>query len=110
MQKEDNAKSLSDRISLLEKQKSELDKKSFDLENEKSTLSEKVAALEADKKSLSGKIQELQSEKDDMTKKVKTAVDKVRSSGDSNDDLKKLQKENQTLQTSHRLQELVVGS
>merc|ERR1712074_492019 len=49
LQKEDNAKTLSDRISVLEKQKAELDKKSFDLENEKSTLGERVVSRPVDR-------------------------------------------------------------
>merc|ERR1712227_740414 len=81
LQKEDNTKTLHDRITALEKQKSELDKKSFDLETEKSSLCEKVTNLEKEKKNLNTKIQELQSVKDDMTKKVKSAVDKVKTSG-----------------------------
>merc|ERR1711974_174540 len=65
MQKDDNkSKALTDRISLLEKQKYELDTKTRTLETEKSSLAHKVSQLEKEKESSSKKLKDLESAKE----------------------------------------------
>jgi len=102
MTKDDNKnKALSDRITVLEKQKYELDKKSTDLETEKSSLTYKVNQMEKEKETFNSKIKILESVKEELSKKVKEAEQKVKSTplptADKKEDLIKLQKENQTL-------------
>merc|ERR1712123_37277 len=98
---DDKSKALSDRITVLEKQKYELDKKSADLETEKSSLSYKVNQMEKDKDTFNSKIKILESVKEELTKKVKEAEQKHKSTtpaaNDKKEDLTKLQKENQSL-------------
>jgi len=72
MGKDDNkTKALSDRITVLEKQKYELDKKSADLETEKSSLNFKVNQMEKEKETFISKIKILESVKDELSKKSK---------------------------------------
>merc|ERR1711936_360008 len=101
MQKDDNkSKALTDRISLLEKQKYELDTKSRNLETEKSSLAHKVSQLEKEKESNSKKLKDLESAKEELTKQVENSDGKPGSPGNdkkSKEELQKLQKENQTL-------------
>jgi len=102
MQKDDNkTKALSDRITILEKQKYELDKKSAELETDKSSLSYKVNQMEKEKETTNSKIKILESVKEELTKKVKEAEQKVKlttpSLNDKKEDLLKLQKENLNL-------------
>merc|ERR1711892_1235533 len=102
MQKDDNkTKVLSDRITVLEIQKYELEKKSTDLETDKSSLSYKVNQMEKEKDTVNAKIKALESVKEEMTKKLKEAEQKVKSTGpssnDKKEDLVKLQKENLSL-------------
>merc|ERR1712243_503007 len=80
MGKEDNkTKALSDRITVLEKQKYELDKKSADLETEKSSLNFKVNQMEKEKETFISKIKILESVKDELSKKVKEVEEKTKS-------------------------------
>merc|ERR1719410_851499 len=101
MQKDDNkSKALTDRISLLEKQKYELDTKSRNSETEKSSLAHKVSQLEKEKESNSKKLKDLESAKEELTKQVENSDGKPGSPGNdkkSKEELQKLQKENQTL-------------
>ena len=100
-QKDDNkSKALTDRISLLEKQKYELDTKSRNLETEKSSLAHKVSQLEKEKESNSKKLKDLESAKEELSKQVENSDGKPGSPGNdkkSKEELQKLQKENQTL-------------
>jgi len=64
-----NGKAMSDRISVLEKQKYELDKNVSELETEKNSLTFKVDALEKDKISLGNKLKDLENSKSDAQKK-----------------------------------------
>merc|ERR1711915_217763 len=91
---------LADRITVLEKQKYELDQKTSDLETEKSSLNFKVNQMEKEKETFNSKIKILESVKDELTKKLKEAEQKMKSTTHANDkkeDFTKLQKENQTL-------------
>lgn len=102
MNKDDNkGKALSDRITVLEKQKYDLDKKSAELETEKSSLSYKVNQMEKEKDTFNSKIKILESVKEELSKKLKDVEQKVKSttpsSNDKKEDLTKLQKENQAL-------------
>ena len=101
MQKDDNkSEALTDRISLLEKQKYELDTKSRNLETEKSRLVHKVSQLEKEKESKSKKLKYLESVKEELTKQVENSDGKPGAPGNdkkSKEELQKLQKENQTL-------------
>merc|ERR1712215_615885 len=77
MQKDDNkTKVLSDRITVLEKQKHDYEKQSSDLETEKSSLSFKVNQMEKEKDTLNTKIKVLESLKDELTRKLKDAEQK----------------------------------
>ena len=90
MQKDGKSKALTDRISLLEKQKHELETKTRSLESDKSSLSSKVSQLEKDKELTAKKMKDLE----ESTKQVNGSGS---SSASSSPDLSKLQKENQTL-------------
>ena len=100
-QKDDNkSKALTDRISLLEKQKYELDTKSRNLEAKKIRLVHKVSLLEKEKESKSKKLKDLESVKEELTKQVENSDGKPGAPGNdkkSKEELQKLQKENQTL-------------
>merc|ERR1711962_1894252 len=104
MQKDDSkSKALSDRISVLEKQKYDIDTKTRELETEKSSLTFKVSQLEKDKDSLNKKIKDLETAKEDLSKKIQNASSSTAaSSNDKNDkkskeDVSKLQQENKGL-------------
>merc|ERR1711962_1740552 len=104
MQKDDSkSKALSDRISVLEKQKYEIDTKTRELETEKSSLTFKVSQLEKDKDSLNKKIKDLETAKEDLSKKIQNASSSTAAaSNDKNDkkskeDVSKLQQENKGL-------------
>merc|ERR1712233_298266 len=97
MQKDDNkSKALTDRISLLEKQKYELDTKTRTLETEKSSLAHKVSQLEKEKESSSKKLKDLESAKEELAKQVENSASPTWDKK-SKEDVQKLQKENQNL-------------
>merc|ERR1712179_746725 len=101
MQKDDSkSKALSDRISVLEKQKYEIDNKTRELETERSSLTFKVAQLEKDKVSLSKNIKDLEAAKEELSKKIQNSSPTTSASPSdkkSKDDISKLQQENKGL-------------
>lgn len=103
LQKDDNnTKAFTDRISLLEKQKYEIDTKTRELDTEKNALTFKVTQLQKDKDNLNKKIKDLEVAKEELAKKLQEGVTSSSSSSNNNDkkskdDISKLQKENQGL-------------
>ena len=98
---------LANKITQLEQQKTQLEKKCNDLDSEKSRIESRVVELEESKKGLDAKIKEAEKEKTDLKKKIqeldskKGAQQQTASTGPgdkkSKEELQKLQKENKDL-------------